>query len=215
MGDSKRTTVEQTLIKRPVILFEDKLGISAGYEGIWQRLLLQTGFGGIEVYRRNIYQRMGKKVQLLIRNGNRKAPGFNPDPKVKRAVGEWVQSQVEAVNPGLLLVMDPAMFWIFNGDWDQATPDNLRGGVYNYNGIPAVIMVGISAWHNKKREKDIARLNDGFTDQDDWEEEHGGDETDSETTDVWIEPLSIPYGRFILSSDLQKARRVYRYHNKR
>lgn len=198
-------------IDRPVLLLEDKLGISTGYEGIWQSLLAKTGFVGIDIHRRNIYKSLGAKVQLLTRSGNRIAPGFNPDPKVKRTVSEWVNMQVDSIRPDLILCMDPAVLWLFNPDWDQATLDNLRGGVYYLDGIPVVVMVGISAWHNKKREKDIAKLNDGFTDKEEWEEEHGGDETDSETTNIWIEPLSIPYGRFILTADLQKARRVYRY----
>lgn len=197
--------------QRPILLFEDKLGITTGYEGIWNSLLLKVGLAGTDVYRRNIYQRLGDKVSLLTRSGNRKSPGFNPDPSVKRVVQAWVDSQIDAVQPDLIICMDPAILWLFNPEWDQATLDNLRGGVYYLGRIPVVITLGISAWHNKKREKDIARLNDGFTDQEDWEEEFGGDETDSETTNVWIEPLSIPYGRFILTADLQKAKRVYGY----
>lgn len=207
-----------------ILLFEDKLGITAGYESIWRNLLVKAGLIGVDVIHRNAHTALGKRHQLLVRKGNRKAPGFNPDPRVINAVATWAGSQIALTKPDLCLCMDPALLFMANPDWDQATLDNLRGGVYKVDGIPFIIMLGIAAWHNKKREKDIAKLNDGYTDREEWEEEHrseseSGDESGDEGDDeerheevghVWLEPVSIPYGKFVLLKDLEKANRILR-----
>lgn len=196
---------------KPIILFEDKLGISQGYEYIWDGLLAKVGLIGVPIYRRNSFRKFGNSFQLLTRKGNRKAPGFNPDIRIQRILVKWIQSELKEIQPGLCIVMDPAILFILNPDWNQATIDNLRGGVYYVDGVPFLVSFPISAWHNQKKEKDIARLNEGFTDEDEWEAEHGGDETDgdSENMQIWLEPMAVPYGKFVLQKDLEKAKRVY------
>lgn len=195
--------------RRPILLFEDKLGISSGYESYWQMMLVKAGLSSTDVYRRSTFGSLGHRVQLLTTSGNRKAPGFNPDKKVQEVLTRWTKDQIELLKPRICLCMDPALLFLFNPDWDQATLDNLRGGHYKLHGVHTVVMFGMSAWYANKREKDIARLNDGFTDKAEWEEEHGGDETDSDDlNNMWLEPLSIPYGRFTLQMDLNKASRI-------
>ena len=193
------------------LLFEDKLGITAGYESIWQQLLLQQGFSGVSVERRSAYKALGGKLQLLIRKGNRVSPGFNPDPTTRRLVRTWVEQQMNIVKPTVCICMDPSLLFLFNEDWDQSTLDNMRGGHYEFLGVSFIISLGISAWHNKKSQKDIARLNEGYTDKEEWEAEHGGDEQDTEGLGaIWLEPVSVPYGKFVLRADLGKANRVMR-----
>ncbi len=208
---------------KPILLFEDKLGITPGYEGIWQSLLLKIGFIDTTVIRRNTFKSLGSRVRLLTRSGNRKAPGFNPDTRVQMVLRKWVEAEIKRLNPALILCMDPALLFILNPDWDQATLDKLRGGVYRVYGVTWLVMLPISAWHQKKSDKDIARLNDGFTSRDAWEKatilDHvtGEEVTDSEEDDedddrvggVWLEPVVIPSGQFILTKDLEKARRLY------
>lgn len=197
-------------MQQNVLLFEDKLGISSGYESIWTNLLMNSGLVGKDIVRRNSFRSLGTKVQLLVKHGNRKAPGFNPDPQARHQIRQWVMSQVQNVAPAAIICMDPAILFIFNPDWDQATLDNLRGGVYKLLGIPTVVTLPITAWHTQKKEKDIARMNEGFIEEEEWEEEHGGDETDSELNQLWLEPLVVPYGKFVLRSDLEKLARILR-----
>lgn len=191
-----------------ILLFEDKLGISTGYESIWQSLLLQQGLLGVEVNRRNSFRSLGSKIQLLVKKGNRKSPGFNEDPQAQHQIRTWVQTQISLLNPVGIICMDPVILFMMNPDWDQATLDNLRGGVYRLRGVPTVISLPISAWHNVKKEKDIARMNEGFTEEEEWDEEHGGDETDSELNQIWMEPVSVPYGKFVLKQDIGKLSRI-------
>jgi|SRR5882762_1762630 len=193
-----------------ILLFEDKLGISAGYESIWANLLIKTGFAGMEINRRNSFRHLGRQTQLLIRKGNRVSAGFNPDPRSMDIVRAWVRTQVQLLQPAAIICMDPAILFMFNPDWDQATLDRLRGGVYKLMEKPVVISLPISAWHNVKKEKDIARMNEGFTEEEEWEAEHGGDESDSEVNNIWLEPIIVPYGKFVLQKDLEKLNRILR-----
>lgn len=196
-------------MSKSILLFEDKLGITTGYESIWNGLLGVTGLLPYPLHRRSTYKAYGSKFQLLVKKGNRKSPGFNPDLEVQRELRLWVTRELNNIKPMIVLCMDPALFFLMNPDWDQATPDNMRGGVYEINGIPFICMLSISAWHNKKSDKDIARLNDGYTDEEEWEEEHGGDESDTENVGaIWLEPVSVPYGKFVLRKDLDKAYRI-------
>ena len=192
-----------------ILLFEDKLGITAGYESIWQNLLLKTRLHGATIHRRSTYKAFKDQLDLLIRKGNRNSPGFNPSPQTQAKLKGWVSQQINMTQPQLIIMMDPALFFLVNPDWDQATPDNLRGGNYPLAGRPCIIMLGLSAWHTKKSQKDIARLNDGFTDKEEWEEEQGGSEQDSQNQGaIWLEPVSVPYGKFVLEKDLEKVSRV-------
>lgn len=192
-----------------VILFEDKLGITTGYEGVWSGLLAVTGLLSTTIHRRSTYKAFGNKHQLLIKKGNRKSPGFNPDPEVQRDLRLWVSRELSNLEPAVCICMDPALFFLMNPDWDQATPDNMRGGVYRVENIPFICSLGISAWHNKKSDKDIARLNDGYTDEEEWEADQGGEESDTANIGaIWLEPVSVPYGKFVLRHDLDKASRI-------
>ncbi len=195
-----------------IILFEDKLGISDGYRDLWASLLLVHEFAGVNVIRRSAYRIFGKQLPLLIAKGNRKTPGFNPDGHVQNVLRSWVNQEIDFLKPIICLCMDPSILFLFNPDWNQSTIDTLRGGVYLHRKVPFVIMFPISAWHSKKKQKDIARLNDGYSDKEEWEAQQELDESDKEEADmhVWLDPVSVPYGKFVLHSDLAKANRVYK-----
>lgn len=201
-------------MSQSVLLFEDKLGISSGYESIWISLLMASGFLAADINRRNSFRSLGAKVQLLVKKGNRKAPGFNPDPAAQFKIRTWVNTQIQTLSPSGIICMDAAILFMMNPDWDQATLDNLRGGVYKLQGVPCVVSLPITAWHTQKKEKDIARLNEGHTDFTEWEEAHGGDESDAELNNIWLEPVTVPYGKFVLRKDLEKLNRILRRNEK-
>lgn len=186
-----------------VLLFEDKLGITDGYQSAWQSLCIANGLNPQAFTRFSLWRiaALARHVdKLLIRKGNRKSPGFNP--ATADIVREVFTKAVAAVNPEAILVMDVALLGLFEPDWGSATIDNMRGGVYDWQGIPVLITVPISAIHTQKKTKDIAMLNDGATSQDEWEEgEH-------EEGEFFMEPYVIPYGRFVLVSDLMKLSRI-------
>lgn len=191
-----------------ILVFEDKLGITAGYESIWASLIMSCGFVKYDVIRRNSYRSLGKSMQLLVKKGNRVTPGFNPDEQTQHRIRQWAMSQIQAVRPAGILCMDPVILFMLNPDWDQATLDTLRGGTYRILEIPVVVTLPISAWHVKKQMRDIARMNEGHTERDEWEESHGGDESDLELNHMWLEPTVVPYGKFVLRADIMKLARI-------
>jgi len=190
---------------KSILLFEDKLGISSGYEPIWQSLLLKTGLIGYEMNRRNSFRSLATKVQLLTKYKNRIAPSFNPDPRGQQIITQWVKTQISLCKPAGIICMDPALTFLMNPNQDQSTLDTLRGGVYEIFKTPTVISLPISAWHTKKKEKDIARMNEGFMDEEEWEE---ATDSDNELNHIWLEPIVVDYGRFVLHSDLSKLARI-------
>lgn len=190
---------------KSILLFEDKLGITSGYESIWQSILLKTGLIGYEMNRRNSFRSLASKVQLLTKYKNRVAPSFNPDPRAQQFIAEWVKTQIAICKPAGIICMDPALTFLMNPHQDQSTLDTLRGGIYDVFKVTTVISLPISAWHNKKKEKDIARMNEGFYDEEEWEE---GTDSDNELNHIWLEPIVVDYGRFVLHSDLSKLARI-------
>lgn len=209
---------------RPILWFEDKLGITDGYLSIWSSLLQKANLSAVPVHRRSSYQAFGSRLRLLEQKGNRKLPGFNTDPRAQSTIRRWVCNQIRDVNPILCISTDPALGFLANPDWDQATVDNLRGGVYEVESRPWVCTLPISAWHRKKSAKDIAKLNDGFKDRESWEAaraesedaEDGEDdikakeEWESEdNSSFWLEPVMVPEGKFVLTADVCKAGRIY------
>jgi hypothetical protein len=189
-----------------MLLIEDKLGISAGYMDSWVSMLAAAGFLGISVPRASMYRdaRMSKEA-LLTRKGNRKAPGHNPD--LLDLVREWVRYTVKRTEARMILCMDPAALGLVEPSWDISTTDNLRGGLYVFDGLPFLVTMPISAIHSKKNPKDIRALNDGAESKGEWEEmEHENEDL------FFIEPYTIPFGRWVLAADLRKAYRIYMTH---
>lgn len=188
-----------------ILVFEDKLGITAGYEQAWSALLLNAKLPESSVLRRSIWKTADlRSIPLLIKKGNRKSPGFNPDEEVQSRVHAWFRATVTALKPEVLVVMDVALLGIFESSWDIATIDNMRGGVYDYFGIPTVIITPISALHTQKKPKDISAMNAGAESKAEFEEDE-----DRDPEEFFIEPYTIPFGRIVLHFDLDKTQRIW------
>lgn len=190
-----------------VLVLEDKLGITSGYMGAWDELTKQAGFNQLNFVRYSLWKSPAMQgYQLLIKSGNRKSPGFNPDPRIVDRVRSWFTITVNAVKPDAILVMDVALLGVLEPSWDIATIDHLRGGVYHCTWgahmgsrqIPILVTVPISAINNRKKTKDIKALNEGAESQDEW------DEMDHDPEELFFEPYTIPYGRWVLARDLKK-----------
>lgn len=149
-----------------LLVFEDIVGVQGGYKGLFREQLEKAGINekNTRVTSRSSYKIFTKK-QHLIWKPPRKHPGFNTAPDSKRRVFDWVNQCIQQHTPDLIVCFDPAILFIFNPDWAQATLDKLRGGLYLDLGIPAVITLPMTALHNKAKASDIAKLNQGFTEK--------------------------------------------------
>lgn len=199
-----------------ILLLEDKLGITEGYAGIWEEMLLGAGILPSRVRRLSIWKdSMAHRLQFLIKKGNRKSPGFNPD--IQHILRKWMQKVIQVHQPELILCMDVALLGLFEPAWDIATIDNLRGGVYDFEGTPVLVMSPISAVHSQKKPKDIRAMNMGAETKDEFNkrfvrESEGEDDETPEDEDepelLFIEPYTIPFGARIIAADLRKAYRI-------
>lgn len=208
-----------------ILIFQDKLGITEGYKAQWDQLITGAKLDNIPTHRFSIYNSELKEHQLLIRSGNRKAPGFNPE--LLNEVGEWFENHLNKFKPRVVIMMDPALFGLIESEWNVATTDHLRGGVYPYRTAKGfettvVVMTPISAINRRMDPKDIALMNQGAYSKAEWDElqefkenrEDGDEEIPAdaeqhENEDFFIAPYKIPYGRFVLRVDLNKVYRVY------
>jgi hypothetical protein len=183
-----------------VLLIQDKLGITEGYKPAFNELVQGAGFWPSAFRFCSAWRSpLAKKFTLLTRKGNRKAPG--PNPEIKDVLANWLWANVKIHKPDLIICMDPAFLGLVEDSWDIATIDNMRGGVYDFGGIPFIVVPPISAINTQKKPKDIRAMNDGAESEDEFNADN--DE------DFFVEPYTIPYGERILGADLRKAWRVY------
>jgi hypothetical protein len=211
--------------KRQLILFfEDAVGITKGYKPILQRMLNAAGLGE-KTHRyafRSVYKRFDKKM-VLEWSGNRKAPGFSRKPQVQSALRAYVNECIAQHQPAFIVAMDPSILFLFNDNWDQATIDKLRGGVYQYHAevagiVPCIVTLPLTAYHNKVSSKDIAKLNEGFVEKADFEEwrekiadgdeDASADSEDEDNTMEWHEPIQVHMGHIMLMFDFAKLARL-------
>lgn len=150
-----------------LVYIADKVGISTGYQNIWASMLLAAKIDQSRVRTISIYRQMPEMVWLR-QYANRKAPTWNPS--MVEHYRRWLDTIILAWRPTLILSADPASLWLCNADASFATLDNLRGGVYDYNGTKVLLTLPITAWHQQMKEKDIAAANKGFTDKNEFEE---------------------------------------------
>lgn len=187
-----------------VLLLTDKLGITTGYQEIWNSLLLGAGLQPSRVYPYSIWKTpFASQHMLLTRKGNRKSPGYNPDLDIQSHLLQWVRSTVTASQAGFILCSDTALLGLVESAWDIATIDNLRGGVYDFFGIPFEVITPISAVNQQKKPKDIRTMNDGAESEEEFEERE-----DRDPEEFFLEPYTIPFGKRVLATDLKKCYRI-------
>ena len=187
-----------------ILLFEDKLGITANYIPVWEQMCLRAGLHPHHFRRYSIWKSTlpeGTKSKLLVSKGNRKTPGFNPE--MVGAIRAWADFTIDSIKPNFIVLMDMTLLCLIDQNWDTATIDNHRGGVYSYKGIKLLVMTPISAINTNRSVKDIKAMNDGAES----EEEFNLDEHDP--NELFVEPYTIKSGRWIFRADLQKLARVY------
>lgn len=207
--------------RKHILVFEDAVGITKGYRPIFDRILAKAGLtdSTVRISLRSTYRRFDKRM-LLHWQPPRKTPGFNPKPAVQSQVRAFVDDCITQHEADFVLCMDPAILFLYNPDWTQAKLDTLRGGVYLYETpkgrvVPSLVTLPMTAFHSKVSSKDIAKLNEGFTEKAEFEEwkkeEEGEDEESSDSEDEsmeWHEPITIAMGHIQLMFDFAKMARI-------
>lgn len=184
-----------------ILVLEDKLGITDGYMPAWNSMCLAAGLNPEMIRRYSVWKSpVVATNKLLIQKGNRKSPGFNPDEQVQSQLRNWLAHTMARVGARYIICMDVALLGLIESRWDIATIDHLRGGVYRFNGIKLLVTVPISAINTQKKPKDIRAMNDGAESKDEWDE----NQEEHEEGEFFLEPYTIPYGKFVLASDLRK-----------
>lgn len=216
-----------------ILYFEDKLGITTNYESLFRSIMHSVRLDPAGLRKFSLY-RGYPHVNWLVPYANRKALTWNPE-RVHQ-IKEIVESVIRQVNPKLVICADPAALSVLGVPADYATLDVLRGGVYDFAGRKFLVTIPISAWHRQVKEKDLMIVNKGFTDKEEFNDYYlgvegtsssdsddipasgddvdgddsvgGGAEDEGDDTPVFYEPLIVPYGRFVITADLKKARRL-------
>lgn len=215
--------------RHQLLVFEDIVGVGKGYKTLFEKQLLRAGINpqNTRVVTRSSYLTFTKKQHLEWKK-TRKQPGFNTDPAMQRRVRQWVLQCIADHKPHMIICFDPALLFILNPDWSQATLDKLRGGLYIEFNIPWLVTLPMTALHNKAKATDIAKLNQGFIekgefddfkkeldyeslsndDSEDEDDERSEEDDNDKASMEWHEPLVIPFGKIMLDFDFNKAGRI-------
>lgn len=168
-----------------ILNITDKYKVSKGYEPAFTKLLNKSGIHRHQVVTADIYTLVEDPIRK--RRSNDTIWRFNPD-KLNEIKAAFAQ-RVKAINPSVIVVNCPACLGIFSGgDLNMATLDKMRGGVYDYNGIPVIITYPITAIHQRIDSR-IVENEDG--------------ESDTQ------QPYRVPQGSRILHWDWQKVGRFF------
>src|SRR5688572_4362869 len=124
-----------------ILYMTDSYGVSQGYEPAFAKLLAASG-----VYRNQL---IDADIYKLVKNplkkyGNETTWKF--DLAKKDEILRAFESRVRAVRPDFIVIADPACLGIFT-NWDvrSATIQKQRGSVYEWEGIPVIITMPITA----------------------------------------------------------------------
>lgn len=173
-----------------VLYLTDKYGISSGYEPAFGKMVRRAGIPREKIILANVHKLVDN---ALVKYRNEKTPRFNPEKKLQ--IQQAFDIRVKAIKPTLIVCSDPVTLGIFTG-WDQrvSTLDKCRGGVYDYQGIPVVITLPVTAIHRNIDERLVK---------------------DNDEEEVSYEPYRIPQGSWILARDWEKAARYYKGEQRR
>lgn len=176
--------IPQSSSKR-ILYLTDKFGVSDGYQRAFTAMLAKAGIRKQQIWLANIYTLVPSP---LIRKGNEKTWKFNPEKL--DAITAAFNQKITAISPDIIVVSDPAVLGVLvDGDSRLATLDKLRGGVYQYRGIPVIVTYPITAI-NTHVDEQLLRDFDGDT---------IGNE---------YEPYKVKQGNWILQRDWEKVGRI-------
>lgn len=168
-----------------ILYFTDRYKVSKGYEPAFTRMLAKAGIQRGQVVTTDIYNLVEQPLRKLKSNATIWHFDSEKLPKIRQAFDQ----RVRAIKPSVIVVSCPACLGILtDGDVRIATLDKLRGGVYDYQGIPVIVTYPITAIHQ--------RLDVRIVENDDGEQDKQA-------------PYRVPQGAHILNWDWQKAGRFF------
>lgn len=166
-----------------ILYMTDRYKVSQGYEPAFTKMLNASGIRRNQVVTADIY---GLVSNTLHRVGNEKIWRFVPDklPEIRQAFAQ----RVRVIRPKVIVVSCPAVIGVLvNGDSRLGTLEKMRGGVYEFEGIPVVVTYPITAIHQRTDDRLVSGVDEANT----------------------HEPYKVPMGAWILQRDWQKAGRFF------
>lgn len=164
-----------------ILYITDRYKVSRGYEPAFTKMLNRAGIKRMQVTVTDIY---GLVQDPLKRRANEKTWRFNPDKKSH--IESAFRQRIQTIRPDLIVVSDPAVLGVLvNWDWNLATLDKCRGGVYSYGGITCIVTYPITVIHT--------HVDDTLVE--------GEDEENKQ------EPYRVKSGAWILQRDWEKVGR--------
>jgi hypothetical protein len=210
-----------------VLWLNDRFGIRSQYRAAWLQALQTAGINPTEV--KNISLHEVINGQLLTRYKNRNAPTWIPERK--ELIVRAMKDLVERYKPEVLVLSSPESLAALNLDAEFATLHTLRGSTYTLFGIPAVVILPMSAWFTQVSQKDVAMANYGLDTADELAAsasaapigdliDDGDDESeDADTGETGLEseedaffyvPVMTPVGKMMINFDIGKVSRILR-----
>lgn len=172
----------QTMPAR-ILHLTDKFKVSKGYEPAFGRILGKSGIYRNQVIVADIYNLVPK---ALKRYGQEKS--WKADNEKLPEIRAAMMNRVNATRPDVIAVSCPACLGVLmNGDMRSASIEKARGGVYEFEGIPVVVVYPITAIHRQIDER-IIENDDGDQDKQ--------------------EPYRVKHGATTLQWDWQKVGRI-------
>lgn len=167
-----------------ILYLTDKFGVSQGYMPAFTKMVHKCGIPRHCITITHIYNLVDKPLK---KKGNEKVWRFDPDKL--DAITQAFRQRVSAIKPTLIVVSDPAILGVLSGgDSRSATIDKMQGGVYDFAGIPVIVVLPITAI-NQRVDTRIIENEDG--------------EEDKQS------PYRVPDGQQILMWNWQKVGRFF------
>ena len=174
-----------------ILYITDKFGVSQGYEPAFTKMVHKAGIPRAKILKASPYDQIS---ELLKKYQNEKTLRFNP-AKIEQMTA-WVDSKIKAVRPSVIVCSDPATLGLFtNWDLKGSTIAKCRGGKYDYQGIPVLVTLPITAIHRNVDERMTRTM-----------VVEGVDDEDVEGKESYA-PYRVQSGAWILSQDWGKIAR--------
>lgn len=168
-----------------ILYFVDKPGISAGYRPIFNQILTVAGINPRDITPVSVYGAGIKNAVHKFRNDS----NWTANPEAAPAVATFVDAKIKLYKPKMIVTSCPAITGLLtNYDINCRHVDTVRGSVYEYKGIKAVVATPIGALH---------RLLKHIPSFDPYEETVEGENS-----------YYIKAGEYILLADWQKIGRI-------
>lgn len=142
-----------------ILWFVDRFGIKGNYAATWLRAVSKAGIRPASIKLVNLHGEL--RGQLLTRHGTRKAPTWRPEreAEIRLCINNHIQRHRSTLKA--VVLSSPESLVITGVLPEYATLAKLRGGVYDVAGLPALVILPMSAWFTQISQRDIALANYG------------------------------------------------------